>query len=96
MLHPDKTKMLFFSTTSRGEGVEIFCNNNNDFSLDPSLIKQIALVTSNDEIPAVKFLGIFIDPNLSFKYHTSVICKKLSKATCIHFVWPKTFYLTKT
>ena len=24
MLHPDKTKMLFFSTTSRGEGVEIF------------------------------------------------------------------------
>ena len=80
MLHPDKTKMLFFSTTSKGEGVEIFCNNNNDFSLDPSLIKQIALVTSNDEIPVVKFLGIFIDPNLSFKYHTSVICKKLSKA----------------
>ena len=73
MLHPDKTKMLFFSTSSKGEGVEIFCNNNNDLLLDPSLIKQISLVNSTDEIPAVKFLGIFIDSNLSFKYHTVTI-----------------------
>ena len=80
MLHPDKTKMLFFSTSSKGEGVNIFCNNNNDLLLDPSLIKQISLVNSTDEIPAVKFLGIFIDSNLSFKYHTSIIRKKLSKA----------------
>ena len=80
MLHPDKTKMLFFSSTSKGEGIEIFCNNNNNLLLDPSLIKQISLVTNNDEIPAVKFLGIFIDSYLSFKYHTSTIRKKLSKA----------------
>ena len=69
MLHPDKTKMLFFSTSSQGEGVEIFCNNNNDLLLDPSLIKQISVQNSADEIPAVKFLGIFIDSNLTFKYH---------------------------
>jgi len=80
MLHPDKTKMLFFSKSSKGEGVEIFCNNNDDILMDPSLIKQISLVTTNDEIPAVKFLGVYFDQNLSFKYHISTIRKKLSKA----------------
>jgi len=80
MLHPDKTKMLFFSTTSKGEGVKIYCNNNNDLLLDPNLIKEISLVSNTDEIPAVKFLGIFIDSNLSFKFHITTIRKKLSKA----------------
>ena len=83
MLHPDKTKILFFSNTSSGEGVHVLCNNNNDDLLNPDLIKQLSPVTSNDDIPAVKFLGVYFDANLSFKYHVSCIKTKLSKALYI-------------
>ena len=38
MLHPDKTKILFFSNTCNGEGVQINCNNNNDDLLYLTLI----------------------------------------------------------
>ena len=48
--------------------------------MDPSLIKKITLVTNNDKISAVKFLGVFFDSNLSFKYKIQTICTKLSKA----------------
>ena len=83
MLHPDKTKILFFSNTSSGEGVHVLCNNNNDDLLNPDLIKQLSPVSSNDDIPAVKFLGVYFDANLSFKYHVSCIKTKLSKALYI-------------
>ena len=61
VLHPDKTKFILFTWSGGEQNLEIFCNNNKDLLLDPSLIKQISLVNSTDEIPAVKFLGIFID-----------------------------------
>ena len=82
-LHPDKTKLLFFSTSSRGEGLEIFCNNNNDLLLDPSLIKKLSCISNDDDVPAAKFLGVFFDQSLSFKYQISNIRKKLSKALFI-------------
>ena len=80
MLHPDKTKILFFSNTSNGEGVQILCNNNNDDLLNPDQIKLLSPVSGNDDMPAVKFLGVFFDANLSFKYHVSCVKTKLSKA----------------
>jgi len=83
MLHPDKTKILFFSNTSKGEGVHILCNNNNNDSNDPSLIKHLPIIANNDDIPAAKFLGIYFDSNLSFKYQISCLKKKLSKALYI-------------
>ena len=95
MLHPDKTKMLLFSTFSKGEGVEIFCNNNKDLLLDPSLIKQISLVNSTDEIPAVKFLGIFIDSTTFLLNIIPPLSEKNFLKLCIHFAWPKISYLAK-
>ena len=80
MLHLDKTKILFFSNTSNGEGVQILCNNNNDDLLNPDQIKLLSPVSGNDDMPAVKFLGVFFDANLSFKYHVSCVKTKLSKA----------------
>ena len=80
MLHPDKTKILFFSNTCNGEGVQINCNNNNDDLLNPDLIKQLSPITSNDDIPATKFLGVYFDSSLSFKFQVSCIKKKLSRA----------------
>ena len=80
MLHLDKTKILFFSNTSNGEGVQILCNYNNDDLLNPDQIKLLSPVSGNDDMPAVKFLGVFFDANLSFKYHVSCVKTKLSKA----------------
>jgi hypothetical protein len=37
-------------------------------------------VSSNSDIPAIKFLGIYIDQSLSFKYHVNFITSKISKA----------------
>ena len=43
------------------------CNNNNlDQNLD-SNISKIAWVTSNDDIPAKKFLGVLFDTEQNFK-----------------------------
>ncbi len=35
----------------------------------PSLIFPIERVSSASPIPAVKFLGVYIDPYLNFKFH---------------------------
>ena len=37
-------------------------------------------VTSESKTPAIRFLGVFFDPQLSFNYHMKVITSKLSKA----------------
>ena len=40
----------------------------------------VYIVQSNDNFPAVKFLGVYFDPDLNFKFHISFLRKKLSKA----------------
>ena len=37
-------------------------------------------VDSNHTTPAIKFLGVFFDPELNFKFHISSLCTKLSKS----------------
>ena len=81
VLHPDKTKFILFSRSNvANENVELFCNNNNPSQDIPDLIHPITRVFSSDEVPAIKFLGIFFDPDLNFKYHISLLKSKLSKA----------------
>ena len=58
----------------------IFINNNNLNCNDPSLISLINRVTCQDKIPAIKYLGVFFDPNLNFKFHVQQISSKMSKA----------------
>ena len=81
VLHPDKTKFILF-TRSGGGGLdlEIFCNNNNFGQDDPDKISPISRVNYNDDMPAVKFLGVFFDPNINFKHHIAMLKSKLSKA----------------
>ena len=80
VLHPDKTNFVIFSRTTIGREVEIFCNNNNDGQTCAENISIISRVSSADETPAVKFLGVFFDPALNFKFHISKLKTKLSKA----------------
>ena len=56
---------------------------------------NIQRVLPTDKIPAIRFLGIYMDSNLTFHYHTKTIISKLSKALYIlrsvkHFLTVKT------
>jgi Reverse transcriptase (RNA-dependent DNA polymerase) len=81
-LHPTKTKFILFSNSNlvTSSQFEICINNNNLGENFPEFISPIERVTSKSELPAAKFLGVFIDPELSFKYHIKTICSKVSKA----------------
>jgi hypothetical protein len=79
-LHPDKTKYLFISHSQAPANLNIFINNNNLGENDPSRIHKLTIVTNNDAVPAIKYLGVFFDSQLNFKYHISQLSKKLSNA----------------
>ena len=78
-LHPSKTKFILFNCNER-EGVQLFINNNNEHENDQNLMTEIEQIDTNSKIPAIKFLGVFIDPNLSFQYHIKQICNKISRS----------------
>jgi len=81
-LHPDKTKFMIFSNSPQVKNMEIniAINFNNLNENHPTLISSITPVTQDDEIPAIRFLGVFFDPNLSFNYHIKLLSSKLSRA----------------
>ena len=80
VLHSDKTKFIIFSRSNINQDVSVVCNNNNNGQNFPENIYPISGVQSNDNSPAVKFLGVYFDPDLNFKFHISFLRKKLSKA----------------
>ena len=81
-LHPEKTKFILFtnSTEARQKNVIINLNFNNCRDVpNRDLITNLVRVTTDSECPAIKFLGIYIDPLLSFKFHINSISSKVSK-----------------
>ena len=80
VLHPDKTKFLLFSRTNTKAKIEIFCNNKNPDQYSPDNISAISRVKNEDDVPAIKFLGVFFDSELNFKYHIDTLKTKLSRA----------------
>ena len=80
VLHPDKTKFILFSRSNINQDVDVLGNNNNPGQNLDSNIRKISRVTCNDETPAMKFLGVFFDPELNFKCHIGSLRKKLSRA----------------
>jgi hypothetical protein len=82
-LHPAKTKYLLISSNQAvlNSDIELFLNNNNTDDIPkPELIHPLQRVKTNDDLPAIKYLGVYFDPNLDFKYHIDYINKKLSRA----------------
>ena len=64
-LHPEKTKFISFtnSTEARQKNVIINLNFNNCRDVpNRDLITNLVRVTTDSECPAIKFLGIYIDP----------------------------------
>ena len=82
-LHPDKTKYMFLSgnpSRVQLENFTIHVNNNNDNS--QANIFKIDRIESGDK-GFIKFLGVLVDPNLSFKHQIQSILIKVSRSLFI-------------
>ena len=84
-LHPLKTKFMLFSNSQavKNTNIEIFLDSNNADENDPNKRIPIIRVLPDDDCPAVRFLGVYFDPNLNFQFHIKTISSKLSKALYI-------------
>jgi hypothetical protein len=80
-LHPDKTKFIVFSHTHEADTTppNLVINFNNANENDPSKIFPMACVNTSS-VPAIRFLGIYFDPQLNFKHHIQLLTNKLSRA----------------
>ena len=82
-LHPDKTKLMIFTKNDDlidWNEVTVFLDFNNFNQNNDNLIKQLEVVNCSSSLPVVKFLGVFIDPKLNFKYHHENLSGKISKS----------------
>jgi exonuclease III len=84
-LHPNKTKFtIFYPTPSLipWNEINLYFDDNEPNTLNPNplLRHRIDFVNHESDIPAIKFLGIFLDPALNFKVHINELNKKLSKS----------------
>jgi hypothetical protein len=50
---------------------------------NPNFIHEINRVRSTDDIPAIKYLGVYFDPGLTFKFHIQQISSKISRSLFI-------------
>ena len=82
-LHPSKTKFVIFSKNDENlnfHDVNIVVNHNNDNQNNEDLITKLSCVNINNDTPAIKFLGVYLDPKLNFKYHIDMIHSKISRS----------------
>ena len=77
-LHPQKTKFMLFNFKG-DQSPQIFINNNVGDDNDPNLLFPIECINLSEK-PTVRFLGVLIDPTLTFKSHISNLESKLSRA----------------
>ena len=72
---------MIFSNKQILEHPTIFLDNNNEGSPtnNAELCTPITYVHPESEVPAVKFLGVFFDPKLNFKFHVQSIKNKISR-----------------
>lgn len=88
LLHPIKTKFTIFHQNPdsiQWDEINIFLDENDLEAnvYDEKLKKRISYVNHASDIPAIKFLGIYFDPKLDFKYHISQLNTKLSRSLFI-------------
>ena len=79
-LNPEKTKFIIFNKQEKSinwEELNIYLDFNNNNENKTDLKKQLDFINTKSKIPAIKFLGVYIDPLLNFKYHINFIQKKI-------------------
>jgi hypothetical protein len=50
------------------------------YKSDPLKIKNLSFINYNSEIHDIKFLGVYIDPELNFRYHIDYLRRKISNS----------------
>ena len=65
---------------------------NNDNENNPDNIKYLGYINQKRATSANKFLGVFIDPQLNFKYHINFL-KKIFHIVCISQTELNIFYV---
>jgi len=76
-LHPEKTKFMLISHSKTIAMPKIFINYNKLNENDPQKIFNMECINLSSQ-PYVKYLGVLIDPNLTFKHQVASINKKVS------------------
>ena len=73
--------MIFSNTLAvKKDPPKIYANYNNLTGPQrDDLLYPIENVTSNSPVPAIRYLGVYFDPQLNFKYHISTVVNKISK-----------------
>jgi len=81
-LNPVKTQYIVFSNSQMVHEMEthVYINNNNDNLPTNDNIFEIQRIKLTDKVPAYKYLGVYFDPTLTFKYHIQQIISKLNRA----------------
>lgn len=84
-LHPEKTKFTIFHTTPHRipwDDVNLFIDDNEPNTANPlpHLKNRVSCISPNSNTPAIKFLGVYFDPGLNFRFHISQLNIKLSKS----------------
>ena len=86
-LHPDKTNFMIFCNSKKKLDLnicKIFLDDNDidNFHKNPDLVTQLECL-NNLVNPSVRFLGVILDPHLTFRPHVDSLCKKLSQGLFI-------------
>ena len=88
--------MVFSSKQFNYDQIQLYIDNNDvnedDVLYDPRLKSALTMVNNESNPPAIKFLGVYIDQNLNYKYHIKQISLKVSKA--MFFIRTAKFFLT--
>ena len=82
-LNPTKTKFMIFNKREDSitwDQIKIKLDFNNENENDTDKIRYLGYINQQSEIPAIKFLGVFIDSQLNFKYHIEYLRKKISRS----------------
>ena len=86
-LHQGKSNFILFTNNKVREPINLYCDNNNEDTQNPALISKIMQITNSSNTPAAKFLGVYFDPNLNFKFHAEIVYLK----HFTHSEWLKTY-----
>ena len=87
MLHPDKTQYMIFCPRQKPIDTslcKLYLNNNdiNSLSCNEKYVAEIKFLNL-DENAHVRFLGLYLDPHLTFKHHVSVLSSRIAKGLYI-------------
>ena len=85
-LNPEKTKFMIFNKNHdsiQWDEIDIYLDFNNSNQNNTNLKSKLEYVNKYSPNPTIKFLGLYLDSELSFKFHIKEVQNKMSKSLYI-------------